>query len=269
MLERRYKETESNAMRQSMARFLTDSMCPECKGSRLNQAASNVKINQFNIHTITSLPLDLLIKEIKQLKLSGQKATIAASILKEVISRLTFLINVGLNYLTLNRSAESLSGGEAQRIRLASQIGSGLVGVIYVLDEPSIGLHSRDNARLIETLRTLQSIGNTVIVVEHDEDTMLSADQVIDIGPGAGVHGGEVIFQGTPQSILTDKKSLTGQYLSGKKCIAVPKTRKAFCADPCISIKGAYAHNLQKIDVTIPVGLMTCVTGVSGSGNPL
>ena len=264
-MQRRFRETESSAVRDEMVKYFTDQACPACKGERLNEGARHVFIAEQTLPEITRLSIFDCLEFFKQLQLEGNKGEIAEKIVKEISARLQFLVNVGLNYLSLNRSSDTLSGGEAQRIRLASQIGAGLVGVMYILDEPSIGLHQRDNDRLLATLTHLRDLGNTVIVVEHDEDAILSADYVIDIGPGAGVHGGEIVACGTPQQVMDNPDSLTGDYLSGKRTIHVPEQRikhngKTF------SISGASSNNLQQVDVEIPVGLMTCVTGVSGSG---
>jgi len=265
-LERRYRETESGAVREELSRFLNSHACPECNGTRLNRAARHVFIADRPLPEITSLSVGHAREFFGTLALDGWRAKIAEKIVKEIGSRLGFLSDVGLDYLSLDRSAESLSGGEAQRIRLASQIGSGLVGVMYILDEPSIGLHQRDNQRLLGTLTHLRDIGNTVIIVEHDEEAIMSADHVIDLGPGAGVHGGRVVASGTPEDIKKNPRSLTGQYLSGKRRIPIPATRTP--ADPGrqIRIIGATGNNLQTVDASIPAGLMTCVTGVSGSG---
>jgi excinuclease ABC subunit A len=265
-MERRYEETTSEYIRTELAKYLNMQDCSACEGSRLCEAARFVFMDGKNLSAITKLPIDETVKFFKKLKLPGARGKIAEKILLEIIARLTFLENVGLEYLTLDRSAETLSGGEAQRIRLASQIGSGLVGVMYVLDEPTIGLHQRDNTRLLKTLKDLKKLGNTVIVVEHDEDTMRAADCILDIGPGAGVHGGEVVAFGTPQEITDNKGSLTGDYLSGRKSIAIPKQRTPYDKKRTLTLSGAAGHNLQKVDFTIPLGLMTCVTGVSGSG---
>lgn len=265
-LKRRYRETDSNSVRDELSKYLTNRACPECSGARLSVAARNVHIENLAIHQITSLPIDEAFAWADKLKLSGARGEIALRIIKEIKARLGFLVNVGLDYLNLSRSAETLSGGEAQRIRLASQIGAGLVGVMYVLDEPSIGLHQKDNERLLQTLFHLRDLGNTVIVVEHDEDAILQADFVLDIGPGAGVHGGEIVAQGTPAQIMSNKNSLTGQYLSGKKCIPIPKTRVKNNKDQQIRIEGATGNNLKNVTVDIPIGLLTCITGVSGSG---
>jgi excinuclease ABC subunit A len=263
--ERRFKETDSEYIRNELAKLMSESTCDECDGSRLNTYARNVFIKETQIHNITSMKISDSLKFIEGMKLEGSKEKIAEKILKEIKDRLSFLEDVGLNYLTLDRSAETLSGGEAQRIRLASQIGSGLVGVTYVLDEPSIGLHQRDNAKLIKTLNNLKNLGNTVIVVEHDEEAIRSADHIIDIGPGAGKHGGEICAQGNIDAILQNKNSITAKYLSGKKQIKIPQKRTKF-KDEMIRIIDAYENNLKKISVDIPVGLFTCITGVSGSG---
>jgi excinuclease ABC subunit A len=261
---RRYEESEIRAVREELSRYVVSMDCVECKGDRLNESARNVFIGGKNLSYITNLSIANIYDFLKDLKLEGARAQIADKILKEIIQRLEFLINVGLEYLSLNRRANSLSGGEAQRIRLASQIGAGLMGVLYVLDEPSIGLHQRDNQKLLNTLTYLRDIGNTVIVVEHDEDAINQADYVIDIGPGAGMHGGEIIAQGTPEEVANNPKSLTGDYMSGRQRIEVPTTRKT--ADRWIKIKGAKGNNLNNVDLSIPVGVLTCVTGVSGSG---
>ena len=265
-LARRYKETESQTIREELAKYISNRPCPCCHGSRLYTTARHVFINDTNLPTISDLSTQQAKDFFDKLSLTGQRAQIAEKILKEINDRLQFLINVGLNYLTLSRSAETLSGGEAQRIRLASQIGAGLVGVMYVLDEPSIGLHQRDNTRLIDTLTHLRDLGNTVIVVEHDEEAILAADYVIDIGPGAGVHGGEVVAQGTPKQIMASKTSLTGQYLSGKQKIEIPANRTKVDKTKMLSLIGATGNNLKDVTLNIPVGLFTCITGVSGSG---
>lgn len=265
-LARRYKETESQTIREELAKYISNRTCPCCHGSRLCTTARHVFINDTNLPTISDLSTQQAKDFFDKLSLTGQRAQIAEKILKEINDRLQFLINVGLNYLTLSRSAETLSGGEAQRIRLASQIGAGLVGVMYVLDEPSIGLHQRDNTRLIDTLTHLRDLGNTVIVVEHDEEAILAADYVIDIGPGAGVHGGEVVAQGTPKQIMASKTSLTGQYLSGKQKIEIPANRTKVDKTKMLSLIGATGNNLKDVTLNIPVGLFTCITGVSGSG---
>ena len=263
--ERRFKETDSEYIRNELAKLMSESSCDECSGSRLNNYSRNVFINKTQIHKITSMRINDSLKFIKGMNLTGAKKKIAEKILKEIVDRLTFLEDVGLNYLTLDRSAETLSGGEAQRIRLASQIGSGLVGVTYVLDEPSIGLHQRDNAKLIKTLKNLKELGNTVIVVEHDEEAIRSADHIIDIGPRAGVHGGKICAQGDIKAILKNKDSITAKYLSGKREIKVPKKR-AKVNSKKITIINAHENNLSNVNIDIPVGLFTCVTGVSGSG---
>ena len=263
--ERRFKETDSDFIRDELSKLMSKSECNECEGSRLNTQSRNVFINKTQIHTITGMRINEALSFITNMKLNGAKKKIAEKILKEIKERLTFLEDVGLSYLTLERSAETLSGGEAQRIRLASQIGSGLVGVTYVLDEPSIGLHQRDNEKLIKTLNNLKNLGNTVIVVEHDEEAIRCADHIIDIGPGAGKHGGEICAEGTLKDILRNKNSITAQYLSGEKEIKIPKKRlKPFGNN--IHIINASENNLQKISTEIPVGLFTCITGVSGSG---
>ncbi|MGA4605008.1 excinuclease ABC subunit UvrA [Pseudoalteromonas maricaloris] len=264
-MNRRYRETESSSVREELAKYQTSQACPSCHGSRLREEARHVFIGSTNLPTVTTMSIGEASQFFIDLALTGQKAQIADKILKEIRDRLSFLINVGLNYLSLERSADTLSGGEAQRIRLASQIGAGLVGVMYVLDEPSIGLHQRDNDRLLKTLTHLRDLGNTVIVVEHDEDAIRAADHIIDIGPGAGVHGGYVVAEGTRDEIMQSKDSLTGQYLSGEKCIEVPAQRHQ-CDDKWLELKGATGNNLKSVDLKVPVGLMTCVTGVSGSG---
>ena len=265
-LSRRYKETDSQTIREELAKYISHRPCPCCEGSRLCKTARHVFINDTNLPTISNLSTQQAKDFFDKLSLTGQRAQIAEKILKEINDRLQFLINVGLNYLTLSRSAETLSGGEAQRIRLASQIGAGLVGVMYVLDEPSIGLHQRDNSRLIDTLTHLRDLGNTVIVVEHDEEAIMAADYVIDIGPGAGVHGGEVVAQGTPQQIMQCKNSLTGKYLSGEEKIEIPAERTKIDKKKMLSLIGATGNNLKNVTLNIPVGLFTCITGVSGSG---
>ena len=265
-LERRYHETESSSVREDLAKYLSTQACPSCKGSRLQEASRNVWVGEKTLPEITCMPVGDACDYFGQLTLPGRRGEIAEKILKEICARLQFLVNVGLDYLTLDRSADTLSGGEAQRIRLASQIGAGLVGVMYVLDEPSIGLHQRDNERLLETLIHLRNLGNTVIVVEHDEDAIRLADYVVDIGPGAGVHGGRIVAQGTPEQVMSNPDSLTGQYLSGSKQITYPEQRTP--ADPKKQLKlfGASGNNLKQVDLEIPVGLLTCITGVSGSG---
>lgn len=265
-MERRYHGTESNQMREELAKYMTNQPCTECGGARLRLEARNVFIQNYNLSQLTALSIEQAQQVLKTLQLNGQRAIIAGRILQEINTRLNFLLNVGLEYLSLDRSADSLSGGEAQRIRLASQIGAGLVGVMYILDEPSIGLHQRDNERLLATLTHLRDIGNTVIVVEHDEDAIRSADHVIDMGPGAGVHGGNIVAQGTPQTIMSNPKSVTGKYLKGEKCIAVPAKRSSFDKNRVLQLQGALGNNLKDLTVNIPIGLMTCITGVSGSG---
>lgn len=265
-LQRRYRESDSTAVRDELAKYINATSCPDCAGTRLRKEARHVKVGDRNIHQICEVPLKQALHFFETLQLSGQKLAIADKIVKEIENRLKFLTNVGLDYLSLSRSAETLSGGEAQRIRLASQIGSGLTGVMYVLDEPSIGLHQRDNDRLLETLKRLRDIGNSVIVVEHDQDAIQLADFVVDIGPGAGEHGGNIVSFGTPAEIEADPNSLTGQYISGKKQITfkLPRTRP----DPArwIKLNNATGNNLKNVSIKIPVGLLTCVTGVSGSG---
>lgn len=264
--ERRFRETESQSVREELSKYLSTQHCPSCKGTRLRQESRHVFIEDETLPDLVRLPVERALAYFEQLSLPGQKGEIAEKILKEICDRLSFLVNVGLNYLTLDRSADTLSGGEAQRIRLASQIGAGLVGVMYILDEPSIGLHQRDNERLLNTLTRLRDLGNTVIVVEHDEDAIRSADHVIDIGPGAGVHGGEIIAQGTPAQIMDHEKSVTGQYLNGTKAIAIPEKRTRADKNKRIKLTGCSGNNLKNVTLEIPVGLMTCVTGVSGSG---
>ncbi|HIF9177948.1 TPA: excinuclease ABC subunit UvrA [Photobacterium damselae] len=265
-MERRYHDTESNSVREDLAKFVSTKPCASCHGSRLRQEARHVFIHETNLPQICEMSINEALAFFTQLELTGQRAQIAEKVLKEIQERLSFLVNVGLNYLNLSRSADTLSGGEAQRIRLASQIGAGLVGVMYVLDEPSIGLHQRDNERLLKTLTHLRDLGNTVIVVEHDEDAIRAADYIIDIGPGAGVHGGNIIAEGTLKDILKSKQSLTGQYLSGKKSIALPEQRIPFDSKKTVKLLGATGNNLKNVDLEIPVGLFTCITGVSGSG---
>ena len=265
-IERRYHETESNMVREELAKYLNSHPCPSCEGSRLKESSRHVYINQETLPQLSKLPIGDALSYFDQLTLVGKRGEIADKVVKEIRLRLEFLVNVGLDYLSLERSADTLSGGEAQRIRLASQIGAGLVGVMYILDEPSIGLHQRDNERLLKTLTHLRDLGNTVIVVEHDEDAIRLSDHVIDIGPGAGIHGGEVISQGTPEHVMSDENSLTGQYLSGKKSISLPNSRKVPDKTKLLSLKGASGNNLQDVNLNIPVGLFTCITGVSGSG---
>jgi len=265
-LDRRYRETESSAVREELSRFLNSRPCPECGGTRLNRSARHVFVADLSLPEISEMSVGHARSFFETLQLDGWRATIADKIVDEIGKRLGFLSDVGLDYLSLDRRAETLSGGEAQRIRLASQIGSGLVGVMYILDEPSIGLHQRDNKRLLGTLLHLRDIGNTVIVVEHDEEAILAADHVVDLGPGAGVHGGQVVAEGPPDVIIQEARSLTGQYLSGRRAIAVPGQRTSPDASRQLVIKGASGNNLKNIDVSIPIGLMTCITGVSGSG---
>lgn len=265
-LERRYRETESDTVREDLAKYLNMQPCPSCDGSRLRRDARHVFIDQHSLPQIVTKPIGESLEYFDQLHLPGKQGEIAEKILKEIRERLQFLVNVGLEYLSLDRNADTLSGGEAQRIRLASQIGAGLVGVMYILDEPSIGLHQRDNERLLNTLVHLRDLGNTVIVVEHDEDAIRLADYVIDIGPGAGVHGGEVIAEGKPAEVMANPNSVTGQYLSGAKEIAVPKQRHPIEKKKLLELKGATGNNLNSVDLSIPVGLFTCITGVSGSG---
>ncbi|MDR2243870.1 MAG: excinuclease ABC subunit UvrA [Burkholderiales bacterium] len=265
-LERRYRDTDSAAVREELAKYLNDKPCPECHGSRLRREACHVKVGDRAIHQISADSLKDATQFFKNLRLAGQRATIADKIVKEITARLSFLNDVGLEYLSLDRSAETLSGGESQRIRLASQIGSGLTGVMYVLDEPSIGLHQRDNDRLLKTLKHLRDLGNTVIVVEHDEDAIRSADVIVDMGPGAGEHGGEIVAQGKIEDLCKAPRSLTGQYLSGKRGIEIPKHRHAPKKDKWLTLTGARGNNLKNVTLNLPVGLFTCVTGVSGSG---
>ena len=265
-MQRRYAETGSEAVQQELAKYLSTKPCVSCDGSRVCEAARHVFIDKKNIGGIVSLTISQAHEFFEAVQLTGHRAKIAESIFKEIKARLKFLLNVGLDYLTLQRSAETLSGGEAQRIRLASQVGSGLVGVMYVLDEPSIGLHQRDNMRLISTLNHLRDLGNTVIVIEHDEEAMLAADHIVDVGPGAGKHGGQIVFAGSPQQILQHDASITGQYLSGRQKIAVPAKRRAVNPAQMLFLEGASANNLKNVDLKIPLGLFTCITGVSGSG---
>lgn len=265
-LERRYRDTESSSVREDLAKYISTKSCSSCDGTRLRLEARNVFIGDTTLPEIVELSIADALQFFQELKLDGQRGQIADKVMKEINDRLHFLVNVGLNYLNLSRSAETLSGGEAQRIRLASQIGAGLVGVMYVLDEPSIGLHQRDNERLLQTLVHLRDLGNTVLVVEHDEDAIRCADHVIDIGPGAGVHGGHVVAEGTMQDIIDNPNSLTGQYLSGVKEIEVPKQRTPIDKKKVVEIVGATGNNLKNVTATIPVGLFSCITGVSGSG---
>ena len=265
-MARRYQETESSLVRDNLQKFLQKASCPDCSGSRLKLPYRNVFIGDSNLPNLTDMSIEGSYEYLKNLTLEGKQGEIAEKILKEIIARLEFLVDVGLNYLTLNRSAETLSGGEAQRIRLASQIGSGLVGVIYILDEPSIGLHQRDNERLLRSLNNLKNLGNTVIVVEHDEEAIRAADFIIDIGPGAGVHGGAVVASGKISDITDKKESITGQYLLGTKSISVPKKRNSYKPDKLITINEARGNNLSDLTAEIPIGLFSCITGVSGSG---
>ena len=265
-LKRRYHETDSGTVRDELAKYLNMQTCPSCEGSRLRVEARHVKVGKKNIHEICNTPLKETVHFFESLKLKGAKKTIAEKIIYEITSRLKFLVNVGLDYLSLSRSAETLSGGEAQRIRLASQIGSGLTGVMYVLDEPSIGLHQRDNDRLLETLKRLRDLGNTVIVVEHDQDAIMTADHVVDIGPGAGEHGGYIVAEGTPKMIAKHPKSLTGQYISGRKEIKYKNKRVLPRTLKWLELKGAKGNNLKDVHLKLPIGLLTCITGVSGSG---
>lgn len=265
-LERRYRETESNSVREELAKHLANQPCPACMGTRLRSEARHVWVGKKTLPAVAAMPVGDAATYFAKLSLPGRRGEIAGKILKEIRERLAFLVNVGLDYLTLDRSADTLSGGEAQRIRLASQIGAGLVGVMYILDEPSIGLHQRDNERLLGTLTHLRDLGNTVIVVEHDEDAIRLADYVVDIGPGAGVHGGEIVAQGTPKQVMANPKSLTGKYLSGKQMIRYPLERTPLDPNKLLILKGASGNNLRNVTLEIPVGLFTCVTGVSGSG---
>jgi excinuclease ABC subunit A len=265
-MQRRYRETESNAVREELARYISSQPCPACAGTRLTQAARHVFIDKHNLPQVTRMPIGLAKQTLSTLKLTGKRGKIAQKILKEIDQRLHFLVNVGLDYLTLERSADTLSGGEAQRIRLASQIGAGLVGVMYVLDEPSIGLHQRDNQRLLDTLTYLRDLGNTVIVVEHDEEAIRSADHVVDIGPGAAIHGGRIIAQGTAGKIAKSKGSLTGEYLSGRRRIETPVRTNEIDPASILELLGASGNNLKSVDLAIPVGSFCCITGVSGSG---
>ena len=265
-MQRRYQETESNAVREELGKYQSVQGCESCKGTRLNEAARNVFVEDRSLPAINALSVGDALEFTSAMNLAGWRGEVAEKIVKEIGNRLQFLADVGLGYLTLDRSAETLSGGEAQRIRLASQIGSGLVGVMYILDEPSIGLHQRDNGRLLETLINLRDLGNTVLVVEHDTEAILAADHVVDLGPGAGVHGGRVVAAGTPAAIKAAPESLTGQYLSGKRQIPLPETRREPDEQLMFRVSGAAGNNLQKVNVEIPVGLLTCVTGVSGSG---
>ncbi|MGM0412263.1 MAG: excinuclease ABC subunit UvrA [Pseudomonadota bacterium] len=265
-MERRYRETESSTVREELAKYLSQSACDDCGGTRLNRAARSVFVDGLRLPDVAAMPVGRAHEWARDLRLEGRRGEIAAKVVKEISDRLHFLVDVGLDYLTIDRAADSLSGGEAQRIRLASQIGAGLVGVMYTLDEPSIGLHQRDNNRLINTLTRLRDLGNTVIVVEHDEDMIRTADHVLDIGPGAGAHGGRIVAQGTPEEVAASEDSLTGQYLSGRRTIAVPQERMAPHPDRWLTVRGARGNNLHGVDASIPVGLFTAITGVSGSG---
>jgi len=264
-MERRYRETESQSVREELTKFMATTSCPECAGTRLRKSARNVFIDNKRIEDIVRMPVGNCADYFDQLNLVGRQGEIAEKIIKEIRERFTFLVDVGLNYLSLNRSADTLSGGEAQRIRLASQIGAGLVGVMYILDEPSIGLHQRDNERLLKTLIRLRDLGNTVIVVEHDEEAIAAADYVVDIGPGAGIHGGQIVAEGSVEEIRNSEKSITGKFLSGARSIAIPKKRHSGKGNT-LSVKGAKGNNLQSVDLNIPIGVFTCITGVSGSG---
>ena len=265
-MQRRYHETESGAVREELQKYMTTQSCSSCGGTRLNEDSRNVFIDGTTLPQVTHWSIEQAYEYFRTLDLPGQRGEIASKVLKEIGERLSFLVNVGLDYLTLERSADTLSGGEAQRIRLASQIGAGLVGVMYILDEPSIGLHQRDNDRLLQTLTHLRDLGNTVIVVEHDEDAIRAADYIVDIGPGAGVHGGEIVAKGTFEDIKKAKGSLTAQYLTGELKIEVPEKRTPVDAKQTIKVLGATGNNLNNVDLEIPVGLLTCITGVSGSG---
>ncbi len=264
-LRRRYIETNSDYIKRDIERYMSDNPCPKCKGARLHDEALSVTVADKNIFEFCNMSIKKELHFIESLELSKKEEIISNQILKEIRSRLKFLIDVGLDYLTLSRNASTLSGGESQRIRLATQIGSSLVGVLYILDEPSIGLHQRDNDRLIKTLKNLRDLGNTLVVVEHDEDTIREADYIVDIGPGAGEHGGEVVAAGTLEDIMNTEKSITGQYIKGVRTISVPKERRK-CEGNYISIKGARENNLKNVSAKFPIGLFTCVTGVSGSG---
>jgi excinuclease ABC subunit A len=265
-MERRYRESDSLMVKEELAKYLTSRPCPECRGARLNRAARHVFVADESLPALTALPIRKAVEFFDRLTLTGRRGEVAAKIVKEICERLRFLVNVGLNYLSLDRGADTLSGGEAQRIRLASQVGAGLVGVMYVLDEPSIGLHQRDNQRLLDTLLRLRDLGNTVIVVEHDEDAIRTADHVVDIGPGAGVHGGAIVAEGTPAAIMAQESSLTGQYLSGRLAIEIPARRILPDSERVLKLRKARGNNLKGVDAVFPVGLFICVTGVSGSG---
>ncbi|MEF9935419.1 MAG: excinuclease ABC subunit UvrA, partial [Clostridium sp.] len=264
-LQRRYRETSSDYMRGEIENYMSDKSCPKCSGARLREESLSVKIGGLNIDAVCSMPIREEMEFFKKLILTEKEAIVASQVLKEINERLSFLVDVGLDYLTLSRSASTLSGGESQRIRLATQIGSSLVGVLYILDEPSIGLHQRDNDKLLKTLKNLRDIGNTLIVVEHDEDTMIEADHIIDIGPGAGAHGGYIVAQGTPEEVMQCRESLTGEYLSGRRKIEVPETRRKSNKGE-IQVIGASENNLKNVNAKFPLGVITCVTGVSGSG---
>lgn len=264
--DRRFRDTDSQSVREELAKYLSTQPCPSCKGTRLRNEARNVFIKDESLPDLVELPVEKALNYFQELDLPGRRGAIAKKVLKEICDRLSFLVNVGLNYLTLNRSADTLSGGEAQRIRLASQIGAGLVGVMYILDEPSIGLHQRDNKRLLNTLTRLRDLGNTVIIVEHDEDAIRCADHAIDMGPGAGIHGGSIVAQGTPEQVMDTPTSLTGQYLSGIRKINVPSRRTQVDSKRILKLSGCTGNNLKNVTLEIPVGLMTCITGVSGSG---
>jgi excinuclease ABC subunit A len=264
-MQRRLEETDSESVRERLRKYLKPQTCPDCKGARLNPVSLAVTVSGLSINELNALPVEDALKFFRNLELSNEARIISAEVVREIESRLGFLNNVGLSYLTLDRQSSTLSGGEAQRIRLATQLGCGLVGVLYILDEPSIGLHQRDNDRLLDTLITLRDIGNTVIVVEHDLDTIMRADHVLDLGPGAGLHGGEIVAEGSPEKVKNTKGSLTGQYLSGEKAVEVPPERKKGTGE-IISIKGATHNNLKNVNIDIPLGTFCCVTGVSGSG---
>ena len=265
-LQRRYIETDSQRVKDALSKFMSTKPCGNCDGTRLNESARNIFLKKERISDLTQMNIEELLGYFKSLKLRGTKQEIAKGVIKEIIDRLEFLSNVGLNYLNLERSAETLSGGESQRIRLASQIGSGLVGVMYILDEPTIGLHQRDNQRLINTLTKLRDLGNTVIVVEHDEEVIRSSNHVLDLGPGQGKDGGFIVSEGSVEDILKENKSLTAQYLNGSKEIKIPEKRSSYNKKECLKVLNAERNNLQSIDVEIPLNILTCITGVSGSG---
>jgi excinuclease ABC subunit A len=265
-MDRRYRDSESNTIREELSRYVNTQPCTSCQGSRLKTGARHVFVGSQPVHQVTAMPIESSLEFFDTLSLPGHQGEIGERIIREISERLRFLVNVGLEYLTLDRTAETLSGGEAQRIRLASQIGSGLVGVMYILDEPSIGLHQRDNQRLLDTLFHLRDLGNTVVVVEHDEEAIRSADHIVDLGPGAGIHGGRVVAEGSVQQILQAPESVTGQYLAGTQTIDVPSQRTESEPGRQLVIRGATGNNLNGLDVSLPVGLLTCVTGVSGSG---